>query len=117
MKRKFIPLMLFRSAVMMLLFSAVSCENLDDDIDKHAPQPDSVNVSLDGVAKILSAIPLQQSHLVEVYQAVTSSSRNGYDEEYTMRDLFDSPGRGVGDAPGSKSSATVSSENSLRDHV
>ena len=117
MKRKFIPLMLFRSAVMMLLFSAVSCENLDDDIDKHAPQPDSVNVSLDGVAKILSAIPLQQSHLVEVYQAVTSSSRNGYDEEYTMRDLFDSPGRGVGDAPGSKSSATVSSENSLRDLI
>ncbi len=72
----------------------VSCEVLDDDIEKHT---DSTYIQLHEVAEILSALPLHHSHMVEVYDAVTSSSENGYDEEYTMRDLFESPGKGVGD--------------------
>ena len=42
-------------------------------------------------------LPLETAQLNEVYEAVTSSSDNGYDEEYTMKDLFQRPGAGVGD--------------------
>ena len=75
------------------------CEILDNDPDKHLKDPDTVYVSLDEVAAVLSNIPLGASQLNEVYNAVSSSSGNGYDEEYTMRDLFTSPGTGVGDVP------------------
>jgi hypothetical protein len=58
----------------------------------------SAFVSLEEVAEILAMIPIEQNHLNEVHQAVVSSSVNGYDEEYTMRNLFASPGSGVGDS-------------------
>lgn len=48
------------------------------------------------VARILSELPLQKEQLEEVYDAVNSSTGNGYDEEYTLTNLFLSPGRGVG---------------------
>lgn len=54
-------------------------------------------VMLDEVAEILSCIPLEREQVAEVYEAVTSSSGNGYDEEYTMKNLFETPGAGVGD--------------------
>jgi len=58
------------------------------------------------VAGIMSRLPLQSEHLSEVYDAVESSSGNGYDEEYMLADLFSSPGAGVGDAKiGTKASA------------
>ena len=82
--------------IMLLL---VSCEILDNDPDKHVGQDkDSTFIALDEVARILSAIPINTAQLQEVHDAVTSSSGNGYDEEYTMRDLFESPGFGVGDS-------------------
>lgn len=83
--------------VSAMLWSASSCEELDNDIEKHVQPQNSTFVGLDEVAEILSSVPLQKEHLKEVYDAVSSSSDNGYDEEYTMRDLFASPGRGVGD--------------------
>ena len=92
----------------------LSCEIVDDDMNKHVDKPDSVYVGLDEVAEILSVLPLEISQMDEVYDAVTSSSGNGYDEEYTMRDLFESPGKGVGDRatrPG------VSYEKPLRDLI
>lgn len=49
------------------------------------------------VAEIMSELPYEREHLLEVYDAVGSSSGNGYDEEYMMADLFESPGAGVGD--------------------
>ena len=52
---------------------------------------------LDEVAEILSMIPIQKAQVEEVHDAVSSSSSNGYDEEYTMRHIFESPGAGVGD--------------------
>ena len=76
----------------------VSCEILDDDIDKHTSGTTGSLVCLEDVATILSALPLSGSNMQEVYEAVSSSSGNGYDEEYTMKDLFESPGRGVGQA-------------------
>lgn len=75
----------------------VSCEVLDDDIEKHTGQADSTGVGLDEVARILSCVPLKNAQMMEVHDAVTSSSVNGYDEEYTMKNLFSVPGSGVGD--------------------
>lgn len=79
------------------LLVAAGCEELDDKVEKHTRE-DAV-VPLAEVAEILSAVPLGAGQLAEVAAAVGASSANGYDEEYTMRDLFTSPGAGVGDAP------------------
>lgn len=92
MKRK---IMIIASVAVMSV--AGSCEILDNNPDKHVKDEAPVYVSLDEVAAVLSNIPLGAAQLNEVYDAVSSSSGNGYDEEYTMRDLFTSPGAGVGD--------------------
>ena len=92
MKRK---IMIIASVAVMS--AAGSCEILDNNVDKHTKDEDSVYISLDEVASVLSDIPLGVAQLNEVYDAVSSSSDNGYDEEYTMRDLFTNPGAGVGD--------------------
>ena len=97
------------------LFSVISCEILDDDIDKHASS-DKVYVELSQVAEILAAVPLQEKHLREVHDAAVSSAENGYDEEYTMRQLFESPGSGVGDCHDISRSAAMS-EGYLRDLI
>ncbi len=81
----------------MIMTVAVSCEILDNDPENHVKDEDSTYVGLEEVAEIISLIPLQTSQLDEVHTAVTSSSGNGYDEEYTMKHLFESPGAGVGD--------------------
>ena len=74
----------------------------------------NIYVGLDEVAEVLSDLPLDLSHMQEVHDAVTSSSDNGYDEEYTMKDLFESPGQGVG---GSHTRSGVLYENPLRDLI
>ncbi|MGN0189178.1 MAG: hypothetical protein ACI395_06655 [Candidatus Cryptobacteroides sp.] len=79
-----------------LLFP-VSCEEIDDDPEKYGQDTVTVAPPLDDVALLLSEIRMENSHLKEVYTAVTSSSFNGYDEEYMMKDLFATPGAGVGD--------------------
>ncbi len=84
-------------SVFFVMNPFASCEVLDNDPDKHANREDSTFVGLEDVAGILAAIHLQSSQLHEVHDAVASSSGNGYDEEYTMKHLFGSPGAGVGD--------------------
>ena len=93
---------------------SVSCEVLDDDPQKHASVADSVSVDLSEIAEILAAVPLQKVHLKEVHDAVIASSKNGYDEEYTMVNLFEAPGTGVGEIA-SKSAAPE--EGYLRDLI
>ena len=117
MLRKFIHANLSVAAAMMLL-CVMSCEVLDDDIEKHGDVDSTMHVELELVARILSEVPLQEDHLREVREAVLASSTNGYDEEYTMRDLFEDPGRGVGDvsAP-TRSAARSSYANPLRDII
>ena len=73
----------------------LSCEILDDDIGKHTS--DQPIVALDEVAEVLAAIPIGVAQMDEVFAAVSSSTGNGYDEEYMMRDLFIAPGSGVGE--------------------
>lgn len=92
------------------------CEVIDNDPDKHVQdQTDSTFVQLSSVARILSELPLAPVHLDEVHRAVSASSVNGYDEEYTMRDLFMKPGAGVGDDD--TKAVTVIYENPLRDLI
>ena len=83
-----------------------ACEIVDNITGIQSDTTD-LYVGLDQVAEILSLLPLQHEHLQEVYNAVTASSCNGYDEEYTMKNLFESPGTGVGDS--GKYSKTASS--------
>ena len=83
--------------LVLMLTGLCGCEIIDNDPDKHVQERDSTYVSLSSVAEILSDIPLARVHLEEVHSAVSSSSGNGYDEEYTMRNLFTDPGAGVGD--------------------
>lgn len=101
----------------MLLFAAPACEVLDDDPEKHVPGHEIPLVPLEEVAAILSEIPLQAEQVSEVHEAVSSSSGNGYDEEYTMNRIFVSPGTGVGD-PDTKTSVTKGSSSvPLRDLI
>lgn len=87
--RKYFILVVLQAAML------VSCEIVDDDPHKYVDGESYVELS--EVARVFAGIPIRQCHLQEVYDAVCSSSGNGYDEEYTMTDLFTCPGAGVGD--------------------
>ncbi len=93
MKYRLLTLSVLASAI----YLSVSCEVLDNDPDKHTDKNDSTVVVLEEVAGILAHLSLSTTQMDEVHSAVTSSSDNGYDEEYTMSRIFDSPGSGVGD--------------------
>lgn len=81
---------------LLALLMALSCEKVD--VVPDAEVDDSHDLlELQDVAKMLSSVGLEPGHLAEVYDAVSSSSGNGYDEEYTMKNLFSSPGTGVGE--------------------
>ena len=80
------------AAQALLLLAFISCEKFPVVDDSEVPSP----VSLEELARIFSCLPLEQEHLEEVHTAVNSSLEYGYDEEYTMKDLFTSPGAGVG---------------------
>ena len=87
----------------------MGCQDLPDESVE-----DSSFVGLDEVAEILAMIPIDRNQMEEVHQAVSSSSGNGYDEEYTMRDIFASPGSGVGD---SQTKAQADYPEPLRDLI
>ena len=72
------------------LLPVVSCEIVDDDPLEHVDE--RRYISLNEVAEVFAGIPLELCHLQEVHDAVSSSSGNGYDEEYTMVNLFFLPG-------------------------
>ncbi|MBO5814800.1 MAG: hypothetical protein J6R30_01645 [Bacteroidales bacterium] len=81
-------------ASMLVPVLMTGCRNLQDE-SVNAP---SSYVQLAQVAEILSMIPVDRCQLDEVHRAVASSTVNGYDEEYTMKNLFTNPGSGVGDS-------------------
>lgn len=103
------------AGLLPLLFS---CEKV---IGEDSSDNDVSPVALDRVAAMFSELPLEPEHYREVHSAVESSSGNGYDEEYTMSDLFASPGKGVGDSR--TKAATVSKaygrplRELIREHV
>lgn len=89
-----------RKCILIAVVSALAAVSAGcDDLKKGTDQDSaSAMVGLDQVAEILAMIPLNGMHLDEVHHAVLSSTGNGYDEEYTMRNLFASPGTGVGES-------------------
>lgn len=72
-------------------------------------------LSAEGMARVLSRLPIRQEQLLEVYDAVNSSTGNGYDEEYMMADLISCPGAGVGSKGVSTKSGSYDSP--LRDLI
>lgn len=99
-------------AVFQIQASLISCEVLDNDPDKHVKdEEDSLKISLNEVAHLLSSIPINTAQLQEVHDAVTSSSGNGYDEEYTMKLIFSAPGTGVGEDRVGTDEVTGAGEN------
>lgn len=103
----------FLSVVLPLTLAA--CEKVDT--TGTGSEASDANVpELKEVARILSSIPIGGGQVSEVYDAVTSSSGNGYDEEYTLRNLFASPGRGVGETE-TKSREAASYTRPLRELI
>ena len=79
----------------------VGCGKTDDGVAA-ANAREGRYFTLEDVARLLSAVPLEAEQMGEVHDAATASSANGYDEEYLMRDVFSSPGAGVGDSQDTK---------------
>lgn len=77
-----------------IVLAAVSCDSGSRDV---VVPPAQASLTLSDMARIISELPMDREHLAEVHDAVSSSSGNGYDEEYMMSDLLESPGSGVGD--------------------
>ena len=98
------------SAIIIL----AGCEYVDHTGESGYP---SVRVDIDSVARLLSYLPIGAEQVLEVKAAVSSSSDNGYDEEYMMKDLFCSPGSGVGDDEQTRSTKSASYSNPLRDLI
>lgn len=86
-----------------LLITAASCMEYEL-VPQTAENSESGRIALSEVARILSCLPIGAGQLDEVHDAVDASMGNGYDEEYMMRDLFSSPGSGVGGNGGRGSS-------------
>lgn len=110
--------MLMRKLLFVLaaaLMLAVSCERVDHSGEKY--YPDTAYIPLDTVAKLFSVLPIEVGHMQEVHDAVSSSSGNGYDEEYLMKDLFESPGAGVGMDPKSRAVRTKSYARPLKELI
>ena len=83
--------------------AVTACRRLDPWIDPPADEAEEpLEFTLDEVARILAAVPLGDTQVAEVRTAVTSSSGNGYDEEYPMRQVFETPGIGVGGMPATR---------------
>ena len=83
---------LFASAA--LLLPAISCSRGDDTAEVSGNLP---LMTKRDIARMLSSLPLGGDQMCEVYDAVSASSSNGYDEEYMLSDLLTVPGSGVGD--------------------
>jgi hypothetical protein len=85
------------AAGLVLALALSACDTQKNRLE--LPDPGGL-FSPSDVARILSDLPLESGHLAEVYDAVSASAGNGYDEEYLLSDLFTAPGAGVGDASG-----------------
>lgn len=80
--------------------AAVICGCHKNDFEPETAREEAPRyVALEDVAKIFAGLPIGVEQMTEVHDAASQSAGNGYDEEYLMKDLFEAPGTGVGDAP------------------
>lgn len=103
-------------AGLALAVSLGSCTKDSTPVRAQLPAEPS-GFTLKDVAVMLSALPMESTHLDEVHTAVTSSSGNGYDEEYMMRDLLSDPGAGVGDDAATRAAVRSGFSNPLRNLI
>jgi len=96
----------------------LACEPVEIKTEEKQMEED-IPITLSDVACMLGNLPIGREQVGEVHDAVSASSENGYDEEYLMRDLLNSPGAGVGDAEGTKASETYSFplKDMIRDYL
>ena len=79
--------------------AAAACERLAprrEDVPQEMSE-EPLTFTLDEVARLVAAVPVGEAQVAEVRNAVSASTDNGYDEEYPMRQVFGTPGAGVGD--------------------
>ena len=101
-------------AMLLMMAVSASCEIVDNNLGNQLDDSnEGAQVALKEVASVLANIPLQNAHINEVFEAVTASSENGYDEEYTMKHVFEKPGVGVG----GKETKGKALENPLKDLI
>lgn len=107
-----INVLLMKRVFLMAAVAVCACEHVD-----HTGELPSIPdvVASDTVARLLASLHMSDENLAEVHDAVSSSAGNGYDEEYMMRDLFASPGTGVGGGSGDVSTKSYSTP--LRDLI
>lgn len=86
----------------LMALPLVSCRR---DSENNEPVAKSSLMDKRDVAVMLASLPLGEEQVGEVFDAVSSSSGNGFDEEYMMADLLTSPGAGVGEDREGKASA------------
>ncbi len=112
MNSRFIFPAAFKVSLLVMMVMAASCEKEP----QQEPEPESESpVLLEELAGIFSRLSLEPEHLGEVHSAVSSSLEHGYDEEYTMADLFRSPGSGVGSSSAETKASASKWQRPLRD--
>lgn len=90
-----------RFALIIFSVTLFSCVSPVEPVVEPARDDGGFELSARGLARMFASLPMEPSHLREVYDAVARSSWNGYDEEYTLDSLVMRPGAGMG--PGTKS--------------
>lgn len=115
----------FLSMIALALTGAACDEYVNEMPEPPAPRQEIIQTDSSGtaipaptlrdIAKAISELPMRQDQLNEVYEAVSSSSSNGYDEEYMMSDLFLAPGCGVGTKAADRATKGVEYRTPLRD--
>lgn len=101
MKTK-ILLFLFTAAIFLAACNPASLHTVERE------ELDDIALSRQEIARLLLELPLGNAQYNEVFDAVNSSSGNGYDEEYMMSDLLSCPGAGVGDRRSGTKAASYS---------
>lgn len=109
---KTLKLLLFLGGLASL---ALGCTSRTADPD--LPQSSGATFSKQDIARMFSAIPLEKPQMDEVFTAVNSSSDNGYDEEYTLKNLFEAPGAGVGGTKAALSSGQTALRDMLTEYI
>lgn len=94
-KKSPLPLPLALASALLLSFQA--CDKTDSPILAPETPPVILSMTPASVARMLSEVPISIDQVREVWDGVNASSANGYDEEYTFREMSVSPGSGVGD--------------------
>lgn len=82
---------------------AIGCKKESGEVT--VPLPEDGYFTLEDVSRLLGAVSIGREQVGEVHDAVSASARNGYDNEYLMRDVFASPGAGIGESVESKAGA------------